>query len=363
MLPKRWDEQRKRIRKSHPNSQRLKKIPPKKLAEAEGVALDLETQDKYVAPKKIKEAVMGKAATTFVKYFEGYVDSLLRKQKLSTHDKAKAPLSKLKTFLNGEDLTFDQLTVGFLKKYESYLRDELGYSTNTIHSTLKIFRKLFTEAIDEELISFEKNPCHCYKLIWEMTKKEYLDEEDLKRLEELDLKSGTKGFPHRNMYVFAAYTGGLRISDILQLRLENFDGQNLTIRIQETDEPLSIKVPNKGLEILELYREPDSQPSNLIIPVLKRSLDHSDPALLFKAISSATAYTNTDLKALAKMIGVNQSMSFHTSRHAWATRALRKGMRIEYVSKLMGHSSVKTTQIYAKIVNAELDKAMDVFND
>ncbi|WP_207765333.1 tyrosine-type recombinase/integrase [Solitalea longa] len=45
-----------------------------------------------------------------------------------------------------------------------------------------------------------------------------------------------------------------------------------------------------------------------------------------------------------------------------ATLALRKGMRIEYVSKLMGHSDITTTQIYAKIMNEELDKAMEVFN-
>ncbi len=55
-------------------------------------------------------------------------------------------------------------------------------------------------------------------------------------------------------------------------------------------------------------------------------------------------------------------MNFHSSRHTWATRAVRKGMRIEYVSRLMGHASIKTTQIYAKIVAEELDKAMDVFD-
>ena len=55
-------------------------------------------------------------------------------------------------------------------------------------------------------------------------------------------------------------------------------------------------------------------------------------------------------------------MLLHTSRHTWATRALKKGMRIEYVSKLMGHASIRTTQVYAKIVNEDLDKAMEVFD-
>ena len=50
-------------------------------------------------------------------------------------------------------------------------------------------------------------------------------------------------------------------------------------------------------------------------------------------------------------------------RGTWATRALRKGMRIEYVSRLMGHASIRTTQVYAKIVNEDLDRAMGVFDE
>jgi integrase/recombinase XerD len=69
------------------------------------------------------------------------------------------------------------------------------------------------------------------------------------------------------------------------------------------------------------------------------------------------------LKTIATKAKIEKKISFHTSRHTFATRALRKGMRIEYVSKLIGHSNIKTTQIYAKIVNEELDEAMDVFDE
>jgi len=74
-------------------------------------------------------------------------------------------------------------------------------------------------------------------------------------------------------------------------------------------------------------------------------------------------YANKDLKFIAESIPLGKHISFHTSRHTWATRALRKGMRIEYVSRLMGHASIRTTQVYAKIVNEDLDKAMDVFDE
>ena len=65
---------------------------------------------------------------------------------------------------------------------------------------------------------------------------------------------------------------------------------------------------------------------------------------------------------MTKLAKITKQISFHTARHSWAVRALQKGMRIEYVSKLMGHASVKNTEVYAKVLNEELDKAMEVFN-
>jgi len=87
--------------------------------------------------------------------------------------------------------------------------------------------------------------------------------------------------------------------------------------------------------------------------------DYSNPTDLHTAISSYTAFANKDMYRLTELCKFTKKIHFHTSRHTFATRALRKGMRIEYVSKLMTHTNIKTTQIYAKIVNEELDKAMD----
>lgn len=69
------------------------------------------------------------------------------------------------------------------------------------------------------------------------------------------------------------------------------------------------------------------------------------------------------MKEIAKLAGLDKHVHFHTSRHTFATMALRRGMRIENVSKLLTHASIKTTRIYAKIVNKDLDDAMDEFFD
>src|SRR5690606_14253268 len=145
-----------------------------------------------------------------------------------------ATLSKLKIYLNNKDLSFDDFDLAFLKKYERYLRDELSNAPNTIHSNLKIFRKVFNDAVREELIELNQNPFTKFKLKWEKTSKEYLTEEELMAIEHVTLKENTLIADHRNMYVLAAYAGGVRISDLLQLRWQNYDGSHIRVFTQKT---------------------------------------------------------------------------------------------------------------------------------
>jgi integrase len=165
------------------------------------------------------------------------------------------------------------------------------------------------------------------------------------------------------MFVFASYAGGLRVSDVLQLQWKNFEGEHLLFTVKKTGQQLSIKLPNKALEIIEKYKPKKPLPQGFIFPMLSDGLDMNNPRLVDSGISSATAYINKNLKIIAKKAKIEKPLSFHISRHTWATRAIRKGISIDKVSKIMGHAAIRETQIYAKIVNEELDKAMDVFNN
>lgn len=333
-----------------------------KIADAQSVALDMETKSKHVTPKSIKQAITGKTTEQFIPYADRYAAEIEKQGRIGSYNRVKAIIAKLKEYIGKKDFTFDDLNVYFLKNYETYLRDKLGNSPNTINANMKIIRRIINEAINDDLFPYDKNPFLKYKLKWQNTEKAFLTEEELKALEDLKLEPGSMKYHHRNIYVFAAYAGGMRISDIIKLRWENFDGERILIATTKTNAVISIKLPTKALEIISLYKTPSQAPAHYIFPFLSNEKDYSEPKVLHQAISSITAYTNTDLKDLAKDAGIAKHLHFHTSRHTWATRALRKGMRIEYVSKLMGHASIKTTQVYAKIVNEELDKAMDVFN-
>ena len=109
-----------------------------------------------------------------------------------------------------------------------------------------------------------------------------------------------------------------------------------------------------------LFKKAD--PNSFIFPLIRISPWEQDRIKTHTAISAATLYTNKDLRKLTRLAGIDKKVTFHTAKHSWAIRALQKGMRIEYVSKILGHASVKQTEVYARVMNEELDKAMEVFN-
>lgn len=361
--PRYWDENKQRIRSSYPNSARANAALKQKIAEVEKVVLELGEQKTRVRAKDIKDTLFGTDSPEFFSYAYEFINrEYLKKEKISTYNQYKAILQKLSDFLNGKKLYFNDITTYFLRKYEAHLRNEKGNGVNTIHKNLKSIRRIINSAIEDDLLPYDKNPFLKFKLRQEKTEMVYLTEEELKRLEELRLTPGSKLELHRDMFVFSAYAGGLRVSDILQLKWAHFDGTHVSISTQKTSTAVSVKLPQKALKIIDKYKKGNPKADAFIFPVLKPNRDYSDKKVVHRTISSATAYANKDLRQLAAKAEIEKKISFHVARHTFATLALKKGVRIEYVSKLLGHASVKTTEIYAKVVNTELDKAMEVFD-
>ena len=369
IIESQWDSGSQKVKKSHPNSNRMNAFLAKKIAEAESETLDMLIEGKSITENSYNE-VKGKAKIDFYSFAKGYADSFQKKGQIGTYRRALAVINKVKEF-NGEgNLEFKDITVSFLKRYEGYLAETKKNKVNTIQANFKMIRTILNNAVSEDHLKRDKNPFYKFKVKSEPTSRAYLTEEELAAMDNLDLSKEPILNNHRNMYVFASYVGGLRVSDMLLLKWENFDGSHVHIRIKKTGSTVSIKLPTRGIEILDLYNkitfvdsDGNEKPENFIFPILNKQFDAFNSIAQHNALSSATAFINKNLKVIAKKAKIEKNISFHTSRHTFGTRALRKGVRIEYVSKLMGHATIKETQAYAKIVNEELDKAMDVFND
>lgn len=358
-----WDNEKNKIKPSYKNSSRLNSFITNKFAELQDEVFEYETQSKSLTTRQLKEKIYGKNPADFFSFAAEAINNYKDDGKIGTYRTHISTIRILKEYVNNRSIQFEDITPEFLMKYERHLKTSRTLKTNTIHRHFKFFRKLFNDAIRLDKFDYQNNPFKKYKLKLEKTTREYLSEEELKSLEEVPTVSGERMNLHKQMFIFAAYTGGLRISDVLKLQWRNFDGTHIHVIIHKTKSQLSIKLPNKALEIIKQYLTKQSKPTDFIFPMLTNGLDLNNPQKAFDEISSATAYVNKNLKILATKAKIDKPLSFHISRHTWATTALKKGISIDKVSKLLGHAQLRETQIYAKIVNEELDKAMEAFNN
>ena len=364
MLPvDHWDFKANKVKPKHPGSARLNSYLANKFSEIQDQVFHNETIKKSATSRQLRDQAFGKKPADFFSFAKKALEESKKSNKIATYDKNCSIILKLKNYCKGRSIAFQDINLDFLTKYEEYLRNQLGNSVNTVTNNYKYLRKLFNDAYRQDLVEHSTNPFLKYKMKHEKTERSFLSEDELKKIEDFKAVPGSRMELHRDMFVFAAYAGGIRVSDLLQMRWTQFDGSNINFKIMKTSAQLSVKVPNKGLEIIEKYRAQSQNKNGFIFPMLEENLNLNNPREVDSAISSATAYINKNLKIMAAKIGLEKKLSFHISRHTWATRALRKGISIDKVSKLMGHAAIRETQIYAKIVSSELDKAMDVFND
>ena len=164
----------------------------------------------------------------------------------------------------------------------------------------------------------------------------------------------------RDISLFQYYSGGLRISDVLQLKVKDTHGDKLNIKVKKTGAQISNKLNKPALEIINIYRE-GKNIEDFIFDFLTNDLKPDDIFGIDKQVSISTALINKCLKQIMTKLEIPKSISTHSFRHSFAINALQKGIRIEEVQKILKHSNLRETMIYVQIQNEQVDKALELF--
>jgi len=359
-----WDFKKNKVKSSYPNSARLNNYLTTRLSEYQNAILESESKNRSLTTDEIRKNLVKEASIDFLKYGYEFIKQYIAKKQIGTHDKCKSILDKLYEYAPSTNLLFSEISPQFLTHYEKYLREELENCNNTINGNMRFISRLFNAALAEGIIEYKDNPFLIYrKPKIEKTHREYLTEKEIEDFESVSTPKNSKLGIHQTIFIFSCYSGGLRISDLLTLQWKNFDGESINFSTNKTDTQLSIFLPNKSLAILKSLKKNDKGKLDFIFPVLPQGMDLDNPKTVDTEITKATSLMNKNLKIIARRAGIEKNISTHTARHTWATRALRKGISIDKVSKLLGHTNIKQTQVYAKIIDSELNKAMLVFNE
>lgn len=228
--------------------------------------------------------------------------------------------------------TFDDVTASRIRSMDAMLHENFT-NQNTIHGYHKRLKVYVIKAYQNGYL--KENPYDKVKVArGKSTSIKYLTEEERDRIEALELSNGME--LSRDLFIFACYTG-LAYADIASIT------------------PADIIEENGREYILGSRQKTDSDYKIVILPKAKELLEKYNYTM--NIITNQRA--NTYLKVIAEMAGIRKNLTMHMGRHTFATWALRKGVNIEVVSKMLAHADITTTQIYAKVLQEEVDKGYD----
>lgn len=344
------------VRTSHPKHATINQHIDEKIQEAKNVISELEKKKYTVTASTIKDGMLKPETLSFLAFANQIADGIKDNNHYANYRKYSTVIKKLTDFRNNEDFNFDELTPSFLASFESYLA-KLGNSVNTINSNFRTIRAIYYKAIEKGFIDQSKNPFFTYKLKLNNSRKDRLNEEEIKKIETLDFKDDIVAENVRNAFLFSFYNAGIRISDVLQLKWENIQDGKLVYKMFKTNRVHSVKLKEKPLAILEKYKGCNE---SFIFPFFSDVYDYSDPGFLFKQIGSKTAIINKYLKYIASRAGITKKITTHTARHSFADIARQKTDNLYNLSKTLGHSSLKVTEAYlASFDEKAVDDTLD----
>ena len=248
----------------------------------------------------------------------------------------KTLLNNLEKFRKGTLVT--DIDYQFVVSYDRWLR-ESGIAHNTRISRLRLLRALLNEAKKRDIIL--SNPFDRFRIQGMVSKKGYVNPSQLRKLENLKL-SGKEDIV-RDAFLLGCYTG-LRFSDITTLRSEHITGDGW-IHKKMVKTGFIVDIP-----IIQLFEGK----AEAMVRKYK-----GDIGRLTKEIGD-NASVNKTLKPLLEKVGAESKITFHSSRHTFATLLTQQGVDLPTIQKLLGHQKLQTTQIYSETDKATIAKNLHI---
>ncbi len=354
-------EQYRHIRQNNPKHAIINSHINDKIQEAKDVAEVLKKEGKVITSNTIKQRMVQPKSSNIFDFADSIIAELLKNGNIGNYKKYSVVRKVLSEHVGHEKITFQEIDAEFLRGFEASLKEQKKSQT-TIHGYIKVIRALFYKAIERELIDQNINPFLSYRLKLGKPSRERLTMDEIKKIENLELRFGEFIWHVKNAFLFSFYLAGIRVSDILLLKWENVQNGRLGYQMHKTGKLHSLKLIDKAKQLLSYYGPKNTD--EYVFPFFSSSIDYSNATFLHNQISSKTALINKYLKDIARKAGINKKISTHTARHSFADIARKKTDNIYNLSKTLGHSDLKTTEAYlASFDEDAVDSTLDdVFN-
>jgi site-specific recombinase XerD len=355
--PQFWDFTKNIPKRNCPNREVILKIINEHITKYSEQLLSLKVSNKDFTVNSLIEShnpVTVKKYTVF-ELFDIHINQLIQEDRLryaATFKELKRSLLDFNKHLN---IYFSEIDVQWLKNYEVWLRKR-NLGDNSIGIRFRTLRVLYNVALERGIVKNEHYPFRTYKVskLGKETIKRAISKENIKGI--INYKAMNKFTQFAiDIFHFSYLCGGINFKDIAYLTKENIFDNQLVYYRKKTKKLIRIPLKEISMSIVRKYESPDN---SYLFPIFSEY--HKTELQRENRLHKIIALINKRLKQIGKELNIPIALTTYVARHSFATVLKRSGVNIALISETLGHSDLKTTQIYLDTFeNEEIDKALD----
>lgn len=308
------------------------------------------TGKQYTADSIVSKFLEGEKQLSLFGFMKDSIDHMMKAGKYRTAETYNDTLKSFYAFRKGVDLRLDEINSEMMQLYEAHMRTK-GLVRNTTSFYMRILRAAYNRAVENGMVEQRYPFKHVYTGI-DKTQKRAIPVRVIKKMKALNLSMYPSLEFARDMFLFSFYTRGMAFVDMAFLKKKNLQNGILSYCRSKTRQLLYVKWERCMAEIVTKHAADNSE---YLLPIITVA---GSPADNHKKYRSVQRVINSNLKVIAKMVGLKGNLSMYVSRHSWASAARSNNVPVSIISEGMGHDSDATTLIYLNSLDTSaVDKA------
>lgn len=291
------------------------------------------------------------------------IEDLKAEGKVKTSEVYRLALQSFQMFHKGRNLPFQEVTVDFLKRYETWMTSprtkrngsktaQKANSPTTVSMYVRTLRTILNRAIASKLLGAENYPFgrYGYQVPASRNVKKALGQADISKLFAYKPEAGSSEAYYRDIWLFSYLCNGANMKDIARLRFSNIEGDRITFLRSKTEttsrknlKPITVHLLPEAKEIIQQWGQAVESGDGYVFPVLPQVFTPSEEMAI---VHQFTKQVNKYIGRIAEKVGISQHVTTYTARHSFATVLKRSNAPIAFISESLGHKDLRTTENY-----------------
>lgn len=356
-----WSFETDRLKKSHKEYKQINNLIEKYASRVNTIIHEFELDETPFTLQdvvtKFKKKSGKQQALSYTAFHESLIEEIKNAGKLSTYNIEKDTLKSLQRFFKRTEITFKDLSVDAIYKYQSFLNGN-NNSQSTIGIRIRTLRAVFNKAINREIIPATSYPFNKFKVskIKESGKKEYLSEEEIVLLKNVALLKKNDIFA-RDMFLLSFYGRGINFIDLIQLKKTDLYKETITYKRSKTEVIVNFKINDFWKDKIINYA---SAPDSFYLFNIIHNNQNSEIYINNKKEKYLKIFINKPLKKITTDLGIKKKITYYCARHSFATILKFNNISLDIIKEALGHKDIKSTMSYLNTLPSNtLDKMID----